>query len=48
MFVADPNEYGADRLWCLLKGIPIELSSSEPEDEEDEEAEPAVAGSSSK
>ena len=25
MFLADENSYGADRLWCLLKPIPIVL-----------------------
>ena len=31
MFTADADEYGADRLWCLLKPIAIELSDSEDE-----------------
>ena len=31
MFNADADEYGADRLWCLLKPIAIELSDSEDE-----------------
>ena len=25
MFLADGETYGADKLWCLLKPIPIEL-----------------------
>ena len=44
MFVADADTYGADKLWCLLKGIPIELDSS---DEEIQEVPAAAAGSSS-
>ena len=31
MFTADANEYGADKLWCLLKPIAFELSDSEDE-----------------
>ena len=34
MIVADPDTYGADRLWCILRPIPIVLDndddSSEP------------------
>ena len=33
MFLADAESYGADKLWCLLKLIPIELSESEAEGE---------------
>ena len=33
MFLADAESYGADKLWCLLKPIPIELSESEAEGE---------------
>ena len=29
MIVADPDTYGADRLWCMLKPIPIELDSDD-------------------
>jgi hypothetical protein len=38
MFCALKEEYGANRLWCLLKGSAIELhnSSSEPPSDEDE------------
>ena len=32
MFLASAESYGADKLWCLLKPIPIEL------DEDDDEA----------
>ena len=28
-FVAEPDTYGADKLWVLLKGIPIELDKDE-------------------
>ena len=35
MFLADAGSYGADKLWCLLKPIPIELDS------DDNEAQPA-------
>ena len=31
MIVADPNTYGADKLWCMLKPIPIELDNSDDE-----------------
>ena len=27
MFLADAESYGADKLWCLFKPIPIELST---------------------
>ena len=27
LMVADAETYGADRLWCLLKPIPVELDS---------------------
>ena len=33
MFIADAESYGAEKLWVLLKGIPIEL------DGDDEDAE---------
>ena len=36
MFLADAESYGADKLWCLLKPIPIELD----EDDEAEVSEP--------
>ena len=36
MFVADPNTYGADKEWCLLKPIPIALDDSEPPPDDDE------------
>ena len=39
MFLADAESYGADKLWCLLKPIPIELDEDEAEPEADE-AEP--------
>jgi len=39
MFLADAESYGADKLWCLLKPIPIEL--------DDEEAEPEIQGNCS-
>ena len=29
MFVAEAETYGADKLWCLLKPIPIELDSED-------------------
>ena len=46
MFVADEETYGADRLWCLLCAIPIELDDDE--DEAGQSATPATpaAGSS--
>ena len=48
MFVADPKEYGADKLWCLLKGIAIELSdTSDPEDSESDDQPAAGAAGSS-
>ena len=31
MFVADADTYGADRLWSLLRAIPIELDDDEDE-----------------
>ena len=31
MFLADAKSHGADKLWCLLKPIPIELDKSEAE-----------------
>ena len=31
MFIADPDEYGADKLWCLLKPIPLVISDTESE-----------------
>ena len=39
MFVADEETYGADRLWCLLHAIPIEL-----DDEDDDEAAEGATG----
>ena len=39
MFVADEETYGADRLWCLLRAIPIEL-----DDEDDDEAAEGATG----
>ena len=34
MIVADPtNTDGADKLWCMLKPIPIELDNSDDESE---------------
>ena len=44
MFLADAASYGADKLWCLLKPIPIELDgdSSACEDAEAGDSEPAA------
>ena len=38
MFIADAESYGAEKLWVLLKGIPIELDGDD-EDGDDEDAE---------
>lgn len=35
LMVADAETYGADRLWCMLKPIPIEL-----DDDDDDSSEP--------
>ena len=35
MIIADPDTYGADKLWCMLKPIPIELN-----DDDDESSQP--------
>ena len=37
-FIADAESYGAEKLWVLLKGIPIELDGDD-EDGDDEDAE---------
>ena len=29
MIVADPDTYGADKLWCVLRPIPIELDDDD-------------------
>ena len=29
MFIADAESYGAEKLWVLLKGIPIELDEDQ-------------------
>ena len=34
MFVAEAETYGADKLWCLLKPIPVELDSDDSEDDQ--------------
>ena len=39
MFVADDETYGADRLWCLLRAIPIDL-----DDEDDDDAAEGATG----
>ena len=31
--VADPETYGANKLWCVLKPIPIELDDDDSENE---------------
>ena len=43
MVVAGPDTYGADRLWCVLKPIPIEL-----DDDEDKSSEPPELPTSSR
>eukprot|EP00966_Prymnesium_polylepis_P333088 7388556-Prymnesium_polylepis.1 len=40
MFVADADTYGTDRLWCLLRAIPIELDA----DDEAEAGQSATGG----
>ena len=43
MFLADAESYGADKLWCLLKPIPIELDDDSEDGQACEEAgEPAA------
>ena len=44
MFLADAASYGADKLWCLLKPIPIEIDgdSSACEEAEAGDGEPAA------
>ena len=34
MIVADSDTYGADRLWCMLKPIPIELDDDDDDDDD--------------
>ena len=43
MILADPDTYGAEKLWCMLRPIPIELASSEsdlPPSSDDEDSQP--------
>jgi hypothetical protein len=35
MMVADPDTYGADKLWVVLKPIPVAVDSSEPDSDDD-------------
>ena len=35
LMVADAETYGAEKLWVILDPIPIELSSSEPETDDE-------------
>ena len=50
--VAEAETYGADKLWVVLKPIPIELDSdsesgsSSPTDDDVSDDEPGAAGSS--
>ena len=37
MMVADPDTYGADKLWVILEPIPITVDSSEPDSSEPED-----------
>ena len=37
--LADKETYGADKLWCILKGIPVDLDSEGEEGEEGKEGE---------
>ena len=40
--MADPNTYGADKLWCVLKPIPVDVDSeddSEPLEDDSEDTE---------
>ena len=39
--VADANTYGADKLWVLLKAIPVDITA---DDDEEERESPASSG----
>lgn len=47
MFLADAESYGADKLWCLLKPISIELDDGDEEPETKRARTDGAAGSSS-
>ena len=44
--VAEAATYGTDKLWGILKPIPVELDSSSPEEDSDDGSDGGGAGSS--
>ena len=44
MFIADAESYGAEKLWVLLKGIPIELDGDDEDGEMQSDLLPVSVG----